>query len=47
MDEEVLNEGQSFKEDPSMEDELLEPISGADDFKFSEDYEDTDPDKDH
>ena len=47
MDEEILNEGQGFKEEPSVDDEILEPGNGTDDFAFSDDFEDDNPDKDH
>ncbi|MEK7069385.1 MAG: hypothetical protein AAB945_01160 [Patescibacteria group bacterium] len=47
MDEEVLEDGQGFKEDTDTEDDLLEPMGGGDDFKFEEEYEDKDPDRDH
>ncbi len=40
MDEEVLDEGQGPKEEPIMDDELLEPTGGMDDFAFHDDFDD-------
>ena len=44
IEEEVLDEGQGFKEDEEMDEDITMPME---DFKFSEEYEDEDPDKDH
>jgi hypothetical protein len=42
-EEEVIDGGHG---DP-IDDELLEPTGGMDDFAFHDEYEDDDPDKDH
>ncbi len=45
QDEETIDGGQGFSEDA--DEDLLIPLEGAEDFKFAEEFEDEDPDKDH
>ena len=42
LDEEVLEEGQGFRENEELDDDLLEPIEEVDDLSLG----DEDPDKD-